>query len=187
MKDALIDVDRVKPRRKICEINVEVPTIIIEPFFKGGKSMIFVQWFAEFSSIVPTKHKFLDTFVKKFQRMQFRFPVLVSLKDECWMGRPDLFRVVMLGQISDLLWETGVPDSYEKDDWISSVVSSHYGVKTRDWEGPVSFEIPLKVMSIDQVCCRITPKKYYDTTVLDREKKVFEWQELGVPEKRLNG
>lgn len=187
MKDAPTDIDRVKQQRKICEVDVEVPTIIIEPFFKGGKPRIFVQWFAEFSPTVSVKHELWEAFVKKFQRMQFRFPALVSLDDSCWMGRPDLFKVVLLGQVQDLRNRATVLRLGKDDDWILWVVSSHYGMKTQYGEGPASFYIPLKIMLGDQVRGLITPKKYYDSAVIDQEREAFEQQGRRWSLRSLNG
>lgn len=180
MKDEeLANVDRVNPQRKICEVSVEVPTIIIEPFLKGGKPRIFVQWFADFFPIPSTKHESWDALVKKFRGMQFRFPVLASLDDKCWMGHPELFKVVSLGQVQDWPNKAAIPELGTPDDWILWVTSSHYGVRTQSGDGPASFVMPLKTMSGDQVCGLITPQKYCDIRVIDREREVFERQGYG--------
>lgn len=175
--------------QKINDSTFEVPTLIIEPFFKGGQSWVFVQWFAECSPIASVKNKAGDTLIETFQHTQFRFPVLVSRHDECWMGRPDLFKVVLLGQVQDLPNGMIIPRLGENDDWLLWVVSSHYGIETRNGRGPASFAVPLKIMFGHHICGIITPKKYYDSTVIDREKETFmrqgrQWSSCAL---RLNG
>lgn len=176
MKDTRSDVDCARPRRKICEVDVEVPTIIIEPFLKGEKPKVFVQWFADFSPTDPLNRESWNTPIKKFQRMQFRFPVRVSLNDSCWMGHPELFKVVLLGQVKDWSNKAAIPRMGKDNDWILWATSSHYGIKTQSGEGPASFLMSLEVMLKHQVGGIITPKKYYDTTVIDREREAFESQ-----------
>lgn len=53
----------VKPEQKVCEKNVDVPTLLVEPFKEGDKPEVFVQWFG--MSLVG-----MD-----LEEMQFRFPV----------------------------------------------------------------------------------------------------------------
>jgi len=186
MEDALTSVNRTKPQRKICEADVNVPTIIIEPFYKDGEQRVFVQWFGEFSPIASTKSKSWDALVKKFQQTQFRFPLLVSLNDGCWMGRPDLFKVVLLGQVRDWPNKKVIPQMGNPDDRIVWVVSSHYGTRSKYGEGVASFYIRLEVMPFDQTGGIITPKKYYDGRVLEREDRVFKMQGYPWSFKNLN-
>ncbi|MHB8660582.1 MAG: hypothetical protein ACYC75_01400 [Minisyncoccota bacterium] len=176
MKDTLTSTNYSLSQRKICEVDVAVPTLILEPFSKGGEPEIFVQWFAEFSPATPMKFKSWVALVEKFRQMQFRFPVLISPKDECWMGHPELFKVVLLGQVQDLSGKVVVSDPGNDDDWALWVVSSHYGRKIQGREIPASFVISLKVMLGHHAYGLITPKKYYDAAVFDREQKAFEQQ-----------
>ena len=176
MKNTQSDVDYSRPRRRICEGDVEIPTLIIEPFFKGGEPEVFVQWFANLSPTNPLNHEFWDALARKFQRMQFRFPIRAPRNDRCWMGHPELFKVVMLGQVRDWPNKVAIPRMGKDDDWILWVISSHYGRKTQSGEGPASFLMSLDVMLKYPIGGTITPKKYYDATVIDREREAFERQ-----------
>ncbi len=176
MRSASFDIDYIRPEHKVCELNVEVPTIIVEPFNERGELEIFVQWFAEFSAMDFLKQKFGDAVVEKFHRMQFRFPVPLSLDSMYWMGHPERFKVILLGQVQDWPNKAAIPEMGKCDSWILWVTSSHYGEETQSGDGPACFVIPLKVVLADQLCGIITPKKYCDTTVLDREKQTYRLQ-----------
>ncbi len=171
--NTLFDIDQIRPEHKVCESRVEVPTIIVEPFHEGGEPEVFVQWFADFSEIDFLQQEFGNSLVEKFEKMQFRFPVPMLPNDEHWMGHPERFKIVLFGQVQDWPNKAVVSQMGKHDAWILWVTSSHYGTETPSGDGPACFIIPLHVMLADQICGIITPKKYCDTTVLDREMQIY--------------
>lgn len=157
----------VRPQHKVCERNVEVPAILVVPSpEEDGEPEVVVQWFGEAEDM-------------DLGEMQFLFPVPVSADALAWMNHPELFKVILLGQIKD--WPTkeavqAVADSFAKgnvDAWILWVTSSHYGTKHRSGVGPACFAVRMNILLADGVCGVITPRKYCDVTVLDRENERF--------------
>ena len=148
---------RIKPQHKTCDHNVEVPTILVEPLKAGGKPEVFVQWFGEALGV-------------DLGDIQFRFPVPMLPDALQWMGHPELFYVVLLGQVKD--WPRqdviqSVADSDTKghaDARIIWLASSH----CRTGSQPVSFVMPMTIMLADGICGIITPRKYCDLSVLEK-------------------
>lgn len=157
---------QIRPQHKVCERNVEVPTILVEPFIAGGKPEVLVQWFGEAEG-------------NDLAGMQFRFPVLLDPDDCHWMSHPELFSVIFFGQAKD--WPTektsqDVIDLVVKGDsnaWIFWIASSHYGIQQGNGSVPACFVLPMPVMLGDGVVGVIRPKKFCDVAVLDRVKKEF--------------
>lgn len=146
---------RIKPQHKVCDHNVEVPTILVEPLKAGGKPEVFVQWFGEARGI-------------DLGEMQFRFPVPIPPDNLYWMGHPEFFYVVLLGQVKD--WPRqdvirSVADSVARGNTDARIIwlaSSH----CRTGSEPTSFVTPMNIMLADGICGIITPRKYYDPSVL---------------------
>lgn len=177
MKDELASVDRVGSEQKVYEVNVEVPTIIVEPPYEGGEPEVFVQWFAEFSKIESLKRKHGDTFSERLRQMQFSFPVPIPVDDVHWMGHPEYFKVILLGQLKD--WPDEVAEiskSGSPDSWILWVTSSYYGGPTSGGDNSQAcFYIPLKsIVLADETLGLITPRKYCDVAVLDQEREAYQ-------------
>lgn len=157
------------PEHKVCQPNVEVPTILVEPFDpeESDKPEIFVQWFGESD-------------IADLEGMQFRFQVPSSPDSTCWMNHPELFKVILLGQVKD--WPKKevaqrVADMVNKGDletWIVWLTSSHYSIETPGGIGPACFIMPMTIVLADYFGI-INPKKYFDMNVLEEERwKVFQ-------------
>jgi hypothetical protein len=154
---------KLTPQHRVCSRNVEVPTILVEPFNpeEGGELEIFVQWFGESESV-------------NLDGMQFRFPVPSSPDSICWMNHPEIFKVIMFGQVKD--WPKKevvqtVADTVAKGDleaWIIWLTSSHYSTRTPSGVGPACFIIPMTVVLGDSFGI-IKPKSYCDMSVLEEE------------------
>ncbi len=158
-----MNIGDICPQHKTYEPHVGVPTIVVEPPEQEEyQPRLAVQWFGE-----------ADVDISKFQ---FRFPVSLSFNNPGWMGHPEKFKVVLLGQVKD--WpKPEARDAVAKtvqgtlDTWILWVTSSHYTQQYESGEGPACFMIPFKVLLADPDCGVITPRKYCDLTVLQREKE----------------
>ena len=187
MKEVLTNAGSEKPNRKICENDVKVPTIIVDPLRKGDENWPFVQWFADISPIGSKNLELWNGIAKRFQAMQFRFPVVIHPDDEVWMGRPELFKVVLLGQGKDLRGRSAAPHPGKDDDWVVWLVSSHYGRKTENGEVPISFTSSLGIMPSHKTHGLITPRKYYDPEVYNREHEAVERQAHPWSLRGLNG
>ena len=170
MNSSLLDVDRIKPQHKVCETNVDVPTIIVEPLEEGREPQVLVQWFGEFSAADFLQKEFGNAVVERFQRMQFRFPVPIPVDDMHWMLHPERFKVILLAQVKDWPNKKAIPELGKPDSWILWLASSHYGTD----DGPACFAVPFNVMLGDQLCGIISPRKYCDVNVLEREKQAYD-------------
>lgn len=187
MTDTTDEINHTEVQRKLCERDVEVPTIITEPLFKGGRTWIFVQWFADISPIGSKNLELWNGIAKRFQAMQFRFPVVIDLNDEIWMGKPELFKVVLLGQGKDLRGKSTVPHPGKDDDWVVWLASSYYGTEIENREVPISFSSRLGMMPSHRTYGLITPRKYYNPEVYNREEEAFGLQARRWSLRSLNG
>ncbi len=146
-----------KPQHKVCEKNVEVPTIVLPQEREG----VWLQWFG-------------DATGAELAEMQFLFPIPLDENAMEWMGHPELFKVIMVGQIKDWPMKEAVrkiAEATKKDveSWVLWVVSSHYQIRG----DPACFIVPLPAMLGDGECGVITPHRYCDTDVLERESEKY--------------
>ncbi len=178
MKRTRSDVTHSRPAFETSEIKVKAPTIIVEAPSKNGEREIFVQWFAEFSwvGVESMEQERRNAFLERFQQMQLLFPVPLSSTDDSWIGHPEWFQVILLGQLKD--WPTRVVDRPEVDDldiWVLLVISSRYGgVTVSGGDEPACFYIPFTdPWPTDPTLGAITPRKYCNTTVLAKERERY--------------
>jgi len=159
--------NRVMPDHKVCKRNVAVPTILVEPFKPGGENQVFVQWFGEANGI-------------DLGERQFRFDVPISVDSVHWMGHPEIFKIIMLGQVKDWPKKEAVQEiaqgvtKGDLDAYILWVVSTHFQIENDSGPGPSTFVVWMNIMLGDPNCGIIRPRGYCDTLVLDRENKKSE-------------
>lgn len=90
-----IDWDNLPSSHPVCETQVEVPTLRLQP--RGlnyshrpsefeGQEEIVVQWFGE-------------TRGGKLKNLQFAFPLMTKPDSVHWFGHPEWYRTVMLGAL----------------------------------------------------------------------------------------
>jgi len=159
----MTDESLVRPQQKVCEKNVKVPTILVEPFQEGGKPEVFVQWFGESST------------GRKLGEMQFRFPLPAPVDSHCWMGHPELCKVVMVGQVKN--WPKpeaaqSIADMAAKgnlDALIIFIVATHYSTLSGGRTGTACFVFEMTIQLADGIYCVITPRPYCDMSVLEEE------------------
>jgi hypothetical protein len=160
----MADESLVRPQQKICEKNVEVPTILVEPFQEGGKPEVFVQWFGESSTGM------------NLGEMQFRFPLPAPADSHCWLGHPELCKVIMVGQVRN--WPKpeaaqGIADMATKgnlDALAIFIAATHYSRLCSDGRaGPACFVFEMTIHLADGIYCAITPRPYCDMSVLEEE------------------
>jgi hypothetical protein len=154
----------VKPQQKVCETNVDVPTILAEPFHEGGEPEVFVQWFGKSSAGV------------NLGEMQFRFPLSVPVDSHYWMGHPELCKIVMVGPVRS--WPNPeeaqhFADMVAKgnlDALIVFIVATHYSRRCDgNRVGPACFIFELTVRLADGICGVITPQPYCNPSTLEEE------------------
>ena len=127
--------EKLKPAHKICEKNVDLPTI----FFvdkKRGEGVVrvtSVQWFGEAGKRFP-------------QKSQFLFEIMLSPDEELlWWDHPEWFDVVFLGQIRN--WPNSVVAQWIADDigggnlnrWVVWVCNHNVQMRYSNGSGPQSF------------------------------------------------
>ncbi len=92
-----IDWDNLPPEHPVCENQVEVPTLRLQPRGQGyphrplefeGQEEIVVQWFGE-----TGQEKF------KKRNLQFAFPLMTKPDSAYWFGHPEWYRTIMLGAL----------------------------------------------------------------------------------------
>lgn len=151
---------QTKPAFKVCENNVEVPTILVEPFKPGEKFQVWVQWFGKSER-------------SDLRGMQFRFPVPIGVDALHWCGLPDRFKVILFGPIRKFPhphyankfareYFSGDPDGR-----VLYVINPHKAVD--DGNGgkiPVAFMVPMTIELADNEVGIISPIDYYDPKVL---------------------
>ncbi len=156
----------IRPQQKVCETNVDVPTILVEPLHEGGDPAIFVQWFGEAASGM------------NLEGMQFRFPVPAPLDSPEWMGHPERCKVIMLGPTK--IWPSAADaqrfaDTVSKGDLSAPIiflVATHYSrICGNGRNGPACFMIPMKIALADGVCGVISPRPYCEPSVLAEEMR----------------
>ena len=151
------------PMHETCRTTVEIPTILVEPSQdpKKKKLEILVQWYGEAEGV-------------DLENRQFKFPLIASVHEPRWMSHPERFGVIMIGQVKEWPKKEAVQAiadmAFEGDQegWLIWVVSTHYTVNGPSGEGPACFFLPWQVMLGDPNVGVISPRKYVDTTVLDR-------------------
>jgi hypothetical protein len=125
-----------------------------------GLLSVLLQWYGN-----PTGLDYLGgdqaAAEQAFNESQFHFPVTSDIYATHWMGHPERFRVVSIGQVKD--WPN--PSVQEllgnPEDWIVYIASTHYKVSHPSGQDvPKCLLIPLRIFLADQVYGVITPKKY---------------------------
>jgi len=155
---------KVTPEHGVCRINVAIPTLLVEPFRPGDERLeVFVQWFGESECA-------------DLEGMQFRFPVPCPPHATQWMGHPELFKVIMIGQVKDWPNKEGVNAVAATikgsiDSWILFVVSSHFTMEHDSGDGPVCFMVPMTITLADGSCGIIQPKKFCDMSILNDARR----------------
>lgn len=153
------------PAQEPCARQVTVPTIFTETQGppSGIDEFVSVQWFGIAQGVE------LD--------LQFRFPLPLSWDRHGWMGEFTDYEVVFLGQVRDWPAKTSVAMEIARqstdgdmDAWLMWVVSS---VNLAN-EGPASFVLPMPTLLADSGCGIITPRRYYDLSVLTRAEEAVE-------------
>lgn len=151
------------PVHKVCRVNVEHPTILVEE--QLGRKVVLVQWFGEaWNTDLGTS--------------QFLFPLTMKFDDARWLREPELFRVAFMDQVKN--WPNkdaisaiahGLQNGEET--WVIWVVSSYYAQRTTAGIRCASFMCGL-VMLGDPNVGVITPKRFWDENVPREEQAKVE-------------
>jgi len=143
----------VQPQHRICTWKSDVPIVVQCPTMS-------IQWFGQAEVPLP-------------EESQFLFPVLTDDKAIEWVGKPNRFRVVFLGQIKDWPKPETIQSMVEAmkgdlETWIVWLVSSIVGMEHSDGIGPASYAVKIALLG-DGNCGIITPKPYTNMEVLAEE------------------
>ncbi len=142
-----------------CKQNVDVPTILVEPFEPGEEPQVWIQW----SGIAAQAD---------LGNQQFRFPVPLNPTATDWLNHPEKFRVILFGPIRNFPNEAYAEvyaRQYLKNDMDARVlylISSHAGVD--DGNGgtiPIALLLQMNIELADDAVGIISPKNYYDALV----------------------
>ncbi len=158
-------------RPEICTgmSSVTIPTIRVVPKLRDEGKEVVVQWFGRSEALGWMVQSFGDEASKVFEAAQFHFPVHVAVDNIRWMGEPEEFQVIFIGQLKD--WPNEEAISHFKlppETWMLYITATHYTVRQPDGNtGPPMFAIPLTIMLVDRVYGVITPKPYQDLAVAE--------------------
>lgn len=152
----------VGPRQKVCEKNVDVPTLLVEPLAASDCPIreTFVQWFGRANGA-------------DLGEGQFRFPVPLHHADRYWEGHPMLWKVTFLGTFRNFPWNPQSREMYRevtpfRDNPDTEILVAHLR-ETRHPADPeldtFGLMIPMTIHLADSVCGIITPREYCDKTV----------------------
>lgn len=150
---------QIKPAFKVCENNVQTPTILIEPFDTEGDPQVWIQWYG--------KSERAD-----LKDMQFRFPIPMAPNADDWFGHPERFKVILFGPISKFPNQGYARQfanehlSGDTEGTVLYVISSHVGVD--DGNGgtiPIAFLVPMNIKLADDEVGIISPGDYYEPKV----------------------
>jgi len=160
MQAQQIDWDNLPPVHPVCEVRVEVPTLRLQPRGHGyphrppefeGQKEIVVQWFGE-------------TREGKLKDLQFAFPLMTKPDSAYWFGRPEWFRVVMLGALKR--WPNKgalanmVRDGRSPDEVTVYVITSQIGLDDgRGGSRPAALLIGVALLG-DPIHGVITPREF---------------------------
>lgn len=150
----------IEPLHKICDTNVEAPTIVVVDMGPEGEEVptVCVQWFGETKHILPKKPQFLFSILSEPDAIQ-------------WMGHPELFKVAFLGKVKN--WPNpsaaqAVADLATEgslNSWVIYLCSHHYHQQFPQGIGPGSFVMTLALLGDPNVGV-ITPQSFTNLDVL---------------------
>lgn len=158
------------PGHKICEKNVEVPTISLLDIGPPGKEKptLCVQWFGE------TEKPLVPRVLPIPEGSQFLFPLMAKPNDVCFFGEPEKFYVVFLDQVKFWLEPMAVqsmmngPGGGDPDTWIIWLMNSQVGM---DFGGyPASPAVKIVLLG-DPNCGVIYPRSYRNLEARDEAIK----------------
>ncbi len=160
----------VKPQHEMCIIKTDSPMVVVKQMIdardpghpKQENPTMNIQWFGRAKVRLP-------------EDSQFLFPVLTNPDSIEWIHKPQLFRVVFLGQIKDWPKPEAVQSMIEafrgnNETWIAWLVSSIVGMQHSDGIGPASFAVKVALLG-DGNCGIITPQPYTNMEVLAEENQ----------------
>jgi hypothetical protein len=166
-----IDWDNLPPEHPVCEVQVEAPTLRLQPRGYGyphcppefeGQEEIVVQWFG---NNVSGK--------LKARNLQFAFPVLSNPDSVQWFGHPEWFRVAYFGPLEHWPNPAAIPmfeqQGIKKGTIVLYVLSAQIGMD--DGKGgtvPSSFVTTIALLG-DPCVGVISPCEYKNMAVCDEE------------------
>ncbi len=153
----------LKPTFDVCKRVVEIPTIIVDQIVIGEnhpRNAVFIQWFGEA--------------VRLTENFQFLFELCIEPNNIHWMGHPEEFKVVFLGQIKN--WPK--PEVSQKiadeiaegnlEQTVAWLCSHHYQQRYESGIGPGSFTVPVVLLG-DPNIGLISPKTYQNLEALKED------------------
>jgi hypothetical protein len=162
-REEIMDHDKpVKPQQKVCEKNVEVPTLLVEPLTASDWPMreTFVQWFGRADGA-------------DLGERQFRFPVPLHHANSYWHGHPLLWKVTFLGTFRSFPWNPKSREMYRevapfRDNPGTGILVAHLR-EPKHPEDPeldtFGLMIPMTIHLTNSERGIITPQEYRDRTV----------------------
>ncbi len=152
----------VKPEQTVCEKNVDVPTLLVEPLSASSRPIreTFVQWFGRANGA-------------DLGERQFRFPVPLHHADRHWEGNPLFWKVTFLGTFQKFPWNPRSREIYReiapfRDNPDAEILVAHLR-EPRHPEDPeldsFGLMIPMTTHLTDSAYGIIAPREYRDRTI----------------------
>lgn len=150
----MIDVD-FHPKRATTETSVTTPVLIVGQDLDGSP-IIFLQWFGDCYSGFEMFCEERGQAEKAFKEAQFRFPIHSDPNRIEWMGHPESFQVVSIGQVKDWPNQQAATTFGNPEAWILYVASTFYRINNQ----PAAYVVPLQIFLADPLYGLVMPAKF---------------------------
>lgn len=158
MNDNSIDPRAFKPEQSV---EVSVPTIVGRLALTGnGDVQLCVQWFGQSDNLESLAAEYGRVVTQAFNKAQFLFPILLKANNTIWMGHPERFEVISIGQIKDWPNQNVIPQLGDPEEWLLYISATHYKTAGSNGIEHPAFAIPLSVWIADGIYGVIKPQKY---------------------------
>lgn len=144
-----------RPSLATTEPSITTPVLIAGQDLDGSP-IIFLQWFGSCYSGFGIFGEGQGQAEKAFKEAQFRFPIHSDPNGVYWMGHPENFQVVSIGQAKDWPNQQAASAFGDPETWILYVASTFFRINDQ----PAAYVVPLQIFLADPLYGVIMPAKF---------------------------
>ncbi len=150
-----------RPERAVDGPVVTIPTLMVGRMKEDEEPSVLLRWYGWNPMGLDYLGEDKAEAEAAFNESQFHFPVSSDVNATHWMGHPELFRVVSIGQVKDWPNMSIRQHFTNPEDWILYIASTHYTMPHPSGRDvPNCLLVPLRVFLAEQMYGVIMPKKY---------------------------
>jgi hypothetical protein len=162
---------KVLPSNQICEVNVEVPTVVGVPMGPDGQSILCVQWFGSSADSSSSK--------ASIEFNQFMFPIITEPHNGLFLSAdPKDFIVVFVGMVKNWIAPYAAQvmiDSLGRGNenaWIIWMVNPRQAMSCANMLTPFSPCLPVSLLVCPDYGV-VAPRPYADLRARDKAMQIF--------------